>query len=252
MALTLVEPSVAAHWNKVFESGSDKSYPTLEIVRLERWYWGGKPGRVLEYAFGTGANLIHLLRCGHDVDAIDVSPAARALVERKLSTLDLPGRVRLALLAPDAERLPYEDGAFDYVSCLSVLSLLASRERVQRLLAEFRRVMKPGGKLIADINSPNSDFARGSEYLGEGVYLFRGASGTDSPVPTYCPATEAEFVGLFADFQVDDVGYAAHKYGPSEIHEYLVCASTRMPTGADQAGRRGPAAADGRATSEGK
>ncbi len=225
MPISLVEPSVAAKWNGLFEAGTDKAYPTLELVRLERWYWGGQQGRVLEYAFGTGANLIHLLKSGHQVDAIDVSPAAKALVERKLAALTLPGRATLALLPSDAQRLPYDDGVFDFVSCLSVLSLLASRERVARLLAEFLRVMKPGGKLIADINSPNSDFARGAEQAGEGVYLYRGASGGDAPVPTYCPSTVSEFVSLFGGYQVDDVGYAAHKYGPSEIHEYLVCAS---------------------------
>ena len=225
MPVSLVEPSVAEKWNAILESGSDKAYPTLELVRLERWYWGGAKGRVLEYGFGCGANLIHLLKCGHEVDAIDVSPAAKVMVERKLAALTLPGHASLTLLPTDAQRLPYDDGIFDYVSCLSVLSLLASRQRVERLLAEFLRVMRPGGKLIADINSPNSDFARGSQCAGDGVYLYRGSSGTDAPVPTYCPSTVSEFVSLFGGYHVDDVGYAAHKYGPSEIHEYLVCAS---------------------------
>ena len=231
MSETLVDPAVAAKWNKVFESGSDKSYPTVEIVRLEQWYWGGKPGRVLEYAFGSGANLIHLMKRGHDVEAIDVSPAAKGMVERKLAELTLPGKARLTLLAHDADRLPYEDGVFDFVNCLSVLSLLASRPRVERLLDEFLRVMKPGGKLIADINSTNSDFARGSEHVGDGVYLFRGMNGSGPPVPTYCPGTEAEFVSLFHGYKIDDVGYAAHKYGPSEIYEHLVCASKPVAVG---------------------
>ena len=230
LPLALVEPSVAARWNAIFERGGDKAYPTLDLVRLERWYWGGHQGRVLEYGFGSGANLVHLLKGGHEVDAIDVSPAARAMVEKKLANLAPLGRVRLSLLAPDAQRLPYEDGIFDYVCCLSVLSLLASRPRVEKLLGEFLRVMKPGAKLIADINSPNSDFARGSEQVGDGVYLFRGLSGTDAPVPTYCPSTASEFAALFSAFRVDDVGYSAYKYGPSEILEYIVCASRPSAT----------------------
>ncbi len=222
--MSLVDAAVAARWNEYFEAGSDKDYPTLELVRLERWYWGGRPGRVLEYAFGCGANLIHLLKRGHQVDAIDVAPAAKAMVEKKLAGLSLPGHATLAVLPTDAVCLPYEDGQFDYVSCLSVLSLLSSKQRVERLLAEFLRVMKPGAKLIADINSTNSDFARGAQHVGGDVYLYRGPSGSDAPVPTYCPSTAAEFVSLFRGYHVDDVGYAAHKYGPSEIHEYLVCA----------------------------
>ena len=225
MSQTLVEPVNAEKWNAIFAGGAGKSYPTLELVRLERWYWGGKPGTVLEYAFGCGANLIHLLKSGHQVHGIDVAPAAKAMVEKRLAALSLPAPASLQLLAPDAERLPYADGMFDYVNCLSVLSLLASRQRVERLLAEFLRVMKPGGKLIADINSTTSDFARGSEPAGGDVYLYRGLSGTDAPVPTYCPSAVSDFVSLFGGYHVDDVGYAAYKYGPSETHEYLVCAS---------------------------
>lgn len=230
MTVTIVEPSVVARWDSAFAAGSDKSYPSLEVVRLESWYYGGKPGRLLEYGHGSGVNLLHLLRRGHDIDAIDVSSEAQKLVRRKLQAFpDLAARVRFALLSPDAVALPYADASFDYVNCISVLSLLGSRVKAARLIGEFLRVLKPGGRAIVDVNDSGSDFARGCEAIGGDVYLYRGPSGGESPVPTWCPSVDSELVGLFADgWIVDDVGYAAHKYAGSEIREFLVCA--RKPT----------------------
>ena len=222
---TLVEPSVVERWNRAFAGGSDKRYPSLEVVRLERWYYGGRPGRLLEYGHGSGVNLIHLLECGHTVDAIDVSLEARKVVERKMAARpEIAGRLTLSTLAIDADRLPYEDGRFDYANCISVLSLLGNRDRAMRLVDELRRVLKPGGRCIVDVNSQNSDFARGSERLPGDVFLYRGPHGAEAPVPTWCPEQAADLVALFRGFQVDDVGYAAHKYGGSEINEHIVCA----------------------------
>ncbi len=225
MQLTLVEPKVAAKWRSAFTAGSDKSYPSLEVVRLERWYFGGKPGRLLEYGHGSGVNMIHLLGRGHTIDAIDVAPEAQKLVKRKLeSHPELAARASFALLRDEDKALPYEDGRFDYVNCVSVLSLLGSKERAQSLIAEFLRVLRPGGRMVIDVNSKNSDFARGSEHVGGEVYLFRGGSGKDDPVPTWCPENVATFVEIMKGFVVDDVGYAAHKYCGAEIHEFLICA----------------------------
>ena len=42
---------------------------------------------------------------------------------------------------------------------MSVLSLLGSEKKIKNLLNEFKRVLKPNGKLILDINDHKSEFA---------------------------------------------------------------------------------------------
>ena len=223
MALTLVHPDVVKKWDRAFAGGSDKRYPSIDLVRLEKWFFKGQPGRLLEYGCGSGVNLIHMLECGYEADAIDASSGAIKSVRRKLSTRpEIEAKARLHHLSPDASDLSFGDDCFDYVTSINVLSLLASRERVAQLLCEFNRVMKPGAKIILDINAPNADFARDMKHLGNDVYAFIG--GGDDAVPTYCPK-DTDFHDLIREhFVIDDTGYTSHSYFGSEITEYIVCA----------------------------
>lgn len=63
---------------------------------------------------------------------------------------DFPANVRLVPADLDAG-LPELDGAFDYVICADVLEHL---RRPERLLAQVRNCLAPGGRLIASL--PNS------------------------------------------------------------------------------------------------
>jgi SAM-dependent methyltransferase len=227
MSAVLVEKAAVNRWDNAYAKGSDKSYPNLDLVRLDAWFFGKKPGHLLEYGFGCGVNLIHLLESGYDIDAVDVSPNAKALVESKLAKrAELVGGARLQLLEAGQKRLPFADDSFDYIVCVSVLSLLGSKENVSLLLGEFHRVLKPSGKAILDINdSKASDFARDAEPLGDDVYLYpREPKPGDSQVRALCLPEAESFVSLIKPcFEIDDVGYSAHKLFHSEIHEFIVC-----------------------------
>jgi len=219
---SLVQSDTAKKWDAAYAGGSDKRYPNLDLVRLGFWFFENKPGKLLEYGHGCGVNLIHLLESGHKVEAIDASIEAQKVVTKKLAQRpELGKNANLTHLEIGMSALPYEDETFDYITCVSVLSLLASREKVQQLLAEFVRVLKPGGKAILDINSPNSDFARDARKLENDIYVYTGDGPEHS---SYCPekGTFIELVNPF--FKIDDVGYSAHKLMHSEIHEHIICA----------------------------
>jgi ubiquinone/menaquinone biosynthesis C-methylase UbiE len=226
MSQNLTENSAVRHYDATTAAGSDKRYPTTNLVRLEHRFFEHKPGRMLEYAFGTGCNLIHLLECGHTIDAIDTSSAAKKVVEGKLAKRpDIKDLATLHVLPEDAKGLPFQDAQFDYVNCMSLLSLLGTPERIDLLLAEFNRVLKPGGKIIADINGPESIFATFGTATGNQVYDYGGGKDGLEPFPCYCPDSPDDLVKLMEkQFIIDDVGFAAHKLFNYVEQEFIVCA----------------------------
>ena len=99
-------------------------------------------GRVLEIGIGTGRNLRHY-KVGQ-VDSLlglDPSLAWHPLAKRRLATIDLP----VEPLALSAETIPLDDASVDSVVCTYTLCTIPDP---QAALAEFRRVLKPTGKLL--------------------------------------------------------------------------------------------------------
>lgn len=99
-------------------------------------------GRVLEIGIGTGLNLEHYDRARvGQVVGLDPGLEMQPLVQRRA---DAAG-IRVELVALSAERIPFEDGAFDTV--LSTYTLCTIPDPVAAL-KEMRRVLKPSGRLI--------------------------------------------------------------------------------------------------------
>jgi len=211
-------------YDDIYKKGYDKKYPSLDLVRLERWYFNAKPGRILVFGFGVGTDLIHLLERGYTVDGIEASHEAKRIVENKLNNLpNLKHKATLKVFEEGASNLPYESNSFDYVICLSVLSLLETKERIQFVLDEFNRILKPGAKMIVDINGPGSDFSKHAKKIGEDIFEYRGNKGNEAPRLCYCPQKEESFRNLLHQFDIDDLGHVSFKYVGNESFEYVGC-----------------------------
>jgi ubiquinone/menaquinone biosynthesis C-methylase UbiE len=225
--MQLVQADVLKKWEAVYASGSDKRYPSLELVRLEYWLFGHPgQGKVLEYACGTGVNTLHLLECGYEVHGVDAAQGAIDLVRRKLAGRpELAARAHLSRIEPDARALPFADASFDFVVAMSIMSLLGSESAASHLLGEFRRVLKPGGKIILDINDHDSEFSTNQEQVEPNVFLFRGMKGQDAPVRCFCLPDEESFRRLIEPhFHIVDSGNSAHKLFGRRINEWIVSA----------------------------
>lgn len=106
------------------------------------------PGdRVLEVAVGPGhtlLNLAHRVGPRGTVCGVDLSPRMLEVAARRLRQA---GFTRVDLREADARRLPFPDNQFDAVYNGYMLDLTPASD-MPRVLAEFHRVLAPGGRLV--------------------------------------------------------------------------------------------------------
>ena len=101
-----------------------------------------RPGeRILEVGVGTGLSL-PLYPPGAQVTGIDIS--GEMLARARARTARDALKQVTALLRMDAERMHFRDNSFDKVVAMYVVSVVPSPAR---LVAEMRRVCRPGGEL---------------------------------------------------------------------------------------------------------
>lgn len=112
------------------------------------------PGRdVLEVGVGTGLALPYYHR-DRRITGIDLSAEMLAQARRRVTDCDLTNIV--ALREMDAEATDFPEASFDVAVAMFVASVVP---HPRRLLAEMRRVVRPGGNLLfvshlAAVNGP--------------------------------------------------------------------------------------------------
>jgi SAM-dependent methyltransferase len=104
----------------------------------ERGGFGQLRASVLADASGR---LAHLPAAVTSVVAVEPDPSMRALARGRVTACPVP----VTLLSADAHALPLADGSVDAVLCACVLCSVAQPPRA---LAELRRVLVPGGRLL--------------------------------------------------------------------------------------------------------
>jgi ubiquinone/menaquinone biosynthesis C-methylase UbiE len=107
----------------------------MELGVLERYLELGQGQRILDVGSGKGAFCGELARRGHEVIGVDPSGAAARIAK---SYVNPEGRFVLAT----GEALPVSSGRFDRAVSVCVLEHTKDDAAV---LAEIRRVLKPGG-----------------------------------------------------------------------------------------------------------
>lgn len=99
-------------------------------------------GRVLEIGIGTGRNLRHYdPQRVEQLEALDPALQWHPLAHKRTQAVAFPVKP----LALSAEQIPEDDHSFDCVVCTYTLCTIPHPVQA---LQEFRRVLKPGGKLL--------------------------------------------------------------------------------------------------------
>ena len=130
--------------SSVLAFGSDKYYRRMALNKA-----GLKPGmRMLDVATGTGLVARAALQLGmQSSEIIGLDPSAGMLNENSKTT-------GIQLLQGFGEHLPFESDSFDFISMGYALRHV---ESLAELFGEFRRVLKPGGRVfVLEISRPAS------------------------------------------------------------------------------------------------
>ena len=118
-----------------------------EVRHLIAAYVGDATGAaLLEFGCNYAASSIVAAAMGARVTGVDVDAEAVALARLNAARHGFTDRIDLCHVA-DTRRLPFADGAFDVILCISVLEYVAPGE-LPAVLAELRRVARPGGLIL--------------------------------------------------------------------------------------------------------
>jgi SAM-dependent methyltransferase len=132
-------------FSQTYDHGRDAGYHAFldeaEVALVTPHLVGGKS--VLEVGCGTGLILERLGRAADRAVGVDLSPG---MLEKARSR-------GLEVHEASATALPFEDASFD-VACS--FKVLAHVEQIETAMAEMARVVRPGGRIVAEFYNTSS------------------------------------------------------------------------------------------------
>ncbi len=199
--------------------------------------------KALDIGTGTGQLAVYLARAGFTVTAIDISEKMIAQAGQYARENDLD----IDFQTGDAESLPFADSRFDVVVARNLLWTLPHPDLA---LSQWRRVLKPGGRLIlSDGLWSNTTWKRVphlavrtvSDYLRSGrstaLRFFWTYAGLQKVLPYYEGVSLENAIGLLQKANFRGVGphhtdrFAIHPYGGKKpgkpLPHFFVATATR-------------------------
>jgi SAM-dependent methyltransferase len=116
--------------------------------------------RILDAGCGYGRNLVHLLRQGGEIFALDQDAKGIDHV-RQLSASLMTGLPEENFQVGSIEQMRFQDGFADVVICNAVLHFARDDRHFRAMVEELWRVLRPGGMLFCRLGSRiGMDFER--------------------------------------------------------------------------------------------
>jgi SAM-dependent methyltransferase len=132
--------------------------PDVRLIELLPEYANPSRTRVLDLGCAGGRNAVPLARAGFDVQALDGSSAMVAKTRERLTPILGDEEARKRVRVGRLDDLSFAtDATFDLVVALGIYHCAESRAIWDRALSETARVLKPGGRLLVSVFTPETD-----------------------------------------------------------------------------------------------
>ena len=150
--------------------------PDVRLTELLREYAEPAAVRVLDLGCAGGRNAVLLAEKGFDVEALDASPAMIAKTRERVSAILGPAEAARRVRVGRMDELSFApDGRYDLVVALGLYHCAQSRAEWDQTLSETARVLKPGGKLLVSVFTPETDLTgRGTRPVPGEPDLYEG------------------------------------------------------------------------------
>jgi len=149
-------------------------------------------GRALELGAGTGLNVAHYPAGLTRLVLTEPEPMMAKRLRARVADL---GRADVEVVDAGADALPFPDGSFDAVISTLVLCTVPS---VEDALAQVRRVLAPGGRLLflEHIRNPDPKRARHQDRFDPIQKVIGGGCHCNRPTPDLITAAGFTLEGL--------------------------------------------------------
>lgn len=153
---------------------STKVYPTEFVVRT---FLANYPQlkfrkpvvgeRILDVGFGDGRNTVFLCDQGLTVSGIEITQGIVEQTAERLARLGHSADLRVGRNS----HIPFENDSFDYVLACHCCYYCDEGDSFADNLAEYARVMKQGGFLVASVACRSSYIFKGAAELADGSFM---------------------------------------------------------------------------------
>jgi SAM-dependent methyltransferase len=163
------------HWQKTYAThpGMYGDEPSAPAVHAAKVFAAAGARDVLELGAGHGRDTLFLASKGFTVQATDFSPTGLQQLRAAAAQQDLAHRVSTAV-HDVREPLPLPDASVDAIFAHMLLCMALSSKEIERVAAEARRVLRPGGTLIYTVRHTGDAHHDSGIAHGDGIYEHGG------------------------------------------------------------------------------
>ncbi|HUH01331.1 MAG TPA: methyltransferase domain-containing protein, partial [Kofleriaceae bacterium] len=197
----------------------------------------GGPGPILDLACGSGRLTVGLLRDGHTVLGIDLSPAMVARCRERLEKLGRAARARGSVEVGDARTFEVASRFPLIVMAFNSLEHLYTRTEVAACFQRVRDHLTPDGRFVFDVQNPNLRWLARDPRRRWARSKFRHPTTGDlleySTSHVYDPISQIVVIRFFyqhigADSPVVEVRLSQRKFFPAELEALVACNGLRV------------------------